>query len=258
MTSHARTTSQEWAGAVRRRIGLGRPLPLGGPRDGLWIAARPAETELRRAARSVRGIRLRALRVGPRDPSTGRAAPPAPEAAVAPGPLRVEAAFAAVGGEPVTEAARRLREAVTEAAGELGLAVEAIDLEVTDLLLGEDARSGDDLEEDEEDLPAGPPGPSRPAGDHSAPAGGDEALAEAAVRAVHGVLDLRGMPVVPGGPPRRGLHLSREAATGRTLVRVDVAVSGARRPLEVARDVREAVTAALPEASVAVLVTAVE
>jgi hypothetical protein len=66
------------------------------------------------------------------------------------------------------------------------------------------------------------------------------------------------MPVVPGGPARRGLRLSREAATGRPLVRVDVAVSRAGRPLEVATAVREAVLAVLPEAAVAVLVTAVE
>ncbi|MEU9581355.1 nucleopolyhedrovirus P10 family protein [Streptomyces chilikensis] len=258
MTSHARTSSHERAGSVRRRIGLGGPLPLGGPHDGLWIAARPAEAALRRAARQVAGIRLRGLRAGPLDPSAGRPAPPAPEAAVAPGPLRVEAAFAAVGGEPVTEAARRLREAVAAAAGELGLAVGAVDLRVTDLLLDEDARSGDDDLEEDEEAPAAPPGPARPGGAHPAPAGGDEALVEAAVRAVHGVLEPRGMPVVPGGPPRRALHLSREAATGRHLVRVDVAVSRARRPAEVALEVRRAVTTVLPEAAVAVLVTAVE
>jgi hypothetical protein len=88
--------------------------------------------------------------------------------------------------------------------------------------------------------------------------GGDEALVEAAVRAVPGVLEPRGMPVIPGGPARRGVHLTREAATGRSLARVDVAVSRARRPLEVALDVRAAVTAVLPEAAVAVLVTSVE
>ncbi|MGW0607043.1 nucleopolyhedrovirus P10 family protein [Streptomyces sp. NPDC002640] len=257
MTSHARRTSQEWAGAVRRRTGLGRPLPLGAPGDGLWIAARPAEAALRTAARQVDGTRLRGLRLGPADPSGPRPAPPAPEAAVAPGPLRVEAAFDSVGGGPVTEAARRLREQVAAAAAELGLAVAEVDLTVADLLLEEYARPGDDADEDEAE-PSSPPGPARPAGGHGAPAGADEALVEAAVRAVPGVLEPRGMPVMPGGPARRGLHLSREEATGRRLVRVDVAVSRARPPLEVATGVREAVTAVLPEAAVAVLVTAVE
>ncbi|MEU6160383.1 nucleopolyhedrovirus P10 family protein [Streptomyces sp. NPDC047130] len=259
MTSHARRTSQEWAGAVRRRTGLGRPLPLGAPGDGLWIAARPAEAALRTAARQVDGIRLRSLRLGPSGPSAARPAPPAPEAAVAPGPLRVEAVFDSVGGGPVTEAARRLREEVAAAAVEFGLAVEEVDLTVADLLLEEYARPGDDADaEADADEPSAPPGPARPAGGHAAPAGADEALVEAAVRAVPGVLEPRGMPVVPGGPARRGLHLSRDGATGRHLVRVDVAVSRARRPLEVATGVREAVAAVLPEAAVAVLVTAVE
>ncbi|WP_448317835.1 nucleopolyhedrovirus P10 family protein [Streptomyces sp. CO7] len=264
MTSHARRTSQELAGTVRRRTGLGRPLPLGGPEDGLWIAARPAGTALRQAARQVPGIRLRSLRIAPAGGTAQRPAPPAPEAAVAAGPLRVVAVFAAEaassvgGGEPVTEAARRLREAVSAAADELGLLVGTVDLEVADLLTGEDARSGDaEAEEDEDELP-GPPGPARPAGAHQAPIGGDEALVDVTVRAVPGVLEPRGMPVVPGGPVRRGLHLSEEAGTGRRLVRVDVAVSRARRPLDVALDVRAAVTRVLPQAAVAVLVTAVE
>jgi hypothetical protein len=259
MTSHARRTSQELTGTVRRRIGLGRPLPLGGPEDGLWIAAGPAGTALRQAARQVPGIRLRGLRIGPVDESARRPSPPAPEAAAAPGPLRVTAAFAAEAGEPVTEAARRLREAVAAAAEAVGLPVGAVDLEVADLLLDEDARSGDaPAEVDDEEAFSAPPGPARPAGDRHAPVGGDEALVDAAVRAVAGVLEPRGMPVVPGGPARRGLHLSEEAGTGRLLVRVDVAVSRARRPLDVARDVREAVTRVLPRAAVAVFVTAVE
>ncbi|MFE5212268.1 nucleopolyhedrovirus P10 family protein [Streptomyces sp. NPDC056600] len=258
MTSHARRTPQELAGTLRRRTGLGRPLPLGGPRDGLWIAARPAVAALRQAARRVPGIRLRNLRIDPVDGSARRPAPPAPEAAAAPGPLRVAAAFAAEGGEPVTEAARRLREAVSAAAEELGLLVGTVDVEVTDLLVDGEGRSGDaEFEEDEDEL-SHPPGPARPAGDHHAPIGGDEALVDAAVRAVPGVLEPRGMPVVPGGPVRRGLHLSEEAGTGRLLVRVDVAVSRARRPLDVALDVRGAVTSVLPQAAVAVLVTAVE
>ncbi|MYT04947.1 nucleopolyhedrovirus P10 family protein, partial [Streptomyces sp. SID5470] len=31
-------TAEQWARTVRRQLGLGRLLPLGGPRDGAWIS----------------------------------------------------------------------------------------------------------------------------------------------------------------------------------------------------------------------------
>ncbi|MGC3004257.1 nucleopolyhedrovirus P10 family protein, partial [Streptomyces sp. G35A] len=36
------TTADRWTRAVREQVGLGRLLPLGGPRDGAWIAERAA------------------------------------------------------------------------------------------------------------------------------------------------------------------------------------------------------------------------
>ncbi|MDX2827469.1 nucleopolyhedrovirus P10 family protein, partial [Streptomyces ipomoeae] len=56
-------TADAWTKAVRRQLGLGRVLALGGPRDGAWITERAAEAVLRRAAADVRGARLGPLRI---------------------------------------------------------------------------------------------------------------------------------------------------------------------------------------------------
>ncbi|MFS4097347.1 nucleopolyhedrovirus P10 family protein, partial [Streptomyces sp. AF1A] len=52
-----------WTQAVRHQLGLGRLLPLGGSRDGAWIAERAATAVLVRAADGVPGVRLGALRL---------------------------------------------------------------------------------------------------------------------------------------------------------------------------------------------------
>ncbi|MDF3147647.1 nucleopolyhedrovirus P10 family protein, partial [Streptomyces sp. T21Q-yed] len=62
------TTADRWTQAVKRQLGLGRLLPLGGPHDGAWITEGAAEAVLRRAAEDMRGVRLDALRIALVDP----------------------------------------------------------------------------------------------------------------------------------------------------------------------------------------------
>lgn len=100
MTGDGRRGQDGWAQAVRSRLGLGRLLPLGGARDGAWIAEEAAVAVLRRAAGGVQGTALGKLRIAP--VGTGAAvgmAVPAPPSALPPGPLRVEAEAEAVAGE---------------------------------------------------------------------------------------------------------------------------------------------------------------
>ncbi|AWI28680.1 hypothetical protein [Streptomyces tirandamycinicus] len=132
------TGAEGWTGAVRARLRLGRLLPLGAPRDGAWLAEQAAEKVLRRAAERVPGVLPGRIRVGLADPgSAGTPAVPPPPAALPPGPLRIEAEFAAIGAVPLVEPAERLRGALFTAAGErLGLRVAAVDLRITALLDG--------------------------------------------------------------------------------------------------------------------------
>ena len=86
--------------AVRQQLGLGRLLPLGGPADGAWITERAAVAALRRAARRAAGpVRSATLRIARRRPRRAPRSPavPAPPSALPPGPLRIEADFAAAG-----------------------------------------------------------------------------------------------------------------------------------------------------------------
>src|SRR5690606_32766002 len=84
---------------VREQEGLGRILPLGGPRDGAWIAARAAASVLRSAARAVEGVPLDALRIGRAAPeAAGEPAVPGPASALPPGALRLRAAVGGTGG----------------------------------------------------------------------------------------------------------------------------------------------------------------
>lgn len=89
-------TADGWAQVVRHQLGLGRLLPLGGPRDGAWITEGAADSVLRCAAAPVRGIRLGTLRIALADPdqSYDPAVPP-PPSALPPGPLRISAEFTA-------------------------------------------------------------------------------------------------------------------------------------------------------------------
>ncbi|MDX5565105.1 hypothetical protein PYK79_19680 [Streptomyces sp. ID05-04B] len=129
-------TSDGWTGAVRRRLGLGRLLPLGGPRDGAWLTEAAAEAVLRRAARDVAGVRLGVLRLGLADPDGSfESAVPAPSSALPPGPLRMTAECAVSASEPLPVTTARLRNALAATAAQrLGLVVSEVDLRVTDLL----------------------------------------------------------------------------------------------------------------------------
>ncbi|MEV4039305.1 nucleopolyhedrovirus P10 family protein [Streptomyces umbrinus] len=231
-------TADRWTQAVRNQLGLGRLLPLGGPHDGAWITEAAATAVLRRAARSVPGVRLTAVRLSLTDPdSAPEPAVPPPPSALPPGPLRITADFAATPAEPLPETASRLRTALAATATDrLGLTVTEVDLRVTGLL--EEAPGT--AEEDE---------PERPSGDPDLRLNADESRVAAAVRAVPGVTRLG------------AVHIAARSGTAslpRRHVRVEFETAASTRTLDVARAVRTRVTKALPDhPSVAALVTAV-
>ncbi|WP_217162736.1 nucleopolyhedrovirus P10 family protein [Streptomyces sp. AC512_CC834] len=245
------TTADRWTRAVREQLGLGRLLPLGGPRDGAWIAERAAREVLLAAARGVSGVRPGDLRVGLADPEvTHEPAVPPPPGALPPGPLRVTADFAATAGlaaEPLPATAARLRAALADAAAErLGLAVPDVDLRVTGLL---DAAPST--------APGRDPRPPDPdAGQGPGHADADAGRIAGVALAVPGVARLTG---VLGRPVHVTEPLQRERALPRRHVRVELAVDADHRAVEVARQVRAAVSEVLPDRpSVAVVVTAVD
>jgi hypothetical protein len=252
-------TADHWTQAVRHQLGLGRILPLGLPRDGVWITEEAAGSALRRETATVKGVRLGALRIALADPErTGTPAVPPPPGALPPGPLHVSAEFMASvdptspGVEPLPAVAARLRLSLTAAATQrLGLDVAEVDLRVTDLLEEGEASAA---------LPAYAarevPGGVPPDGERRAPTAQDPETAriEAAALAVPGVTRLThalGRPVHIGTAP------APEPALPRRHIRVELAVFPDKRAVDVARAVRTAVTqAAEGTPSVAVLVTA--
>ncbi|WP_328945337.1 hypothetical protein OG259_31535 [Streptomyces sp. NBC_00250] len=209
------TTAEGWTAAVRDRLAPGRLLPLGAAAEGAWITERAVRGVLGRAAADVRGVVPGKLRIGPAD-TAGE-----PEA----GALLVTASFGAIAGRPLPELAEELRAVLLTAAEDgIGLVVGAVDLRVTDLL---------DAAPPQPDAGATPPpGLTSPATDDPA------ALTALGVPGVAGVTDALGPPV------RRG-------PDG---VRVELAVTAGARPLDVARAVRAAVTAATPEADAVTVV----
>lgn len=246
-------TADGWAKTVRQQIGLGRVLPLGGPRDGAWITERAADSVLRRAADTTRGLRLGTLRISLIDPDApyDPAVPP-PPSALPPGPLRVGADFVASAdptapaAEPLPTTAARLRATLATVARErLGLMVTEVDLRVTGLLDADDGAAtaaADAGEADGEPVP-GPPGDD------------EESRVAAAALSVPGVTRLTGAL----GGLGRAVHVETGPALPRRHVRVEVAVAATERTLDVARGVRAAVGRALPDhPSVAVVVTAVD
>ncbi|MFD3335075.1 hypothetical protein ACFWV1_20845 [Streptomyces sp. NPDC058700] len=213
------TTSDGWAAAVRDRLAPGRLLPLGTAADGAWITERAAREVMGRAASAVRGVVPGELRIGPdreADPESGSG-----EAG-----LRVSASFGAVAGQPLPGLTEALRAALLTAAEDgLGLVTAAVDLRVTELL---------DAAPPETEPAAPPPGRASPATDDPV------ALAALGVPGVAAMTDAIG-PAVRRGPDG---------------VRVELAVTAGARPLDVARAVRTAVTAAVPEeAAVTVVVS---
>ncbi|MET9905645.1 nucleopolyhedrovirus P10 family protein [Streptomyces sp. NPDC006476] len=247
-------TADRWTQAVRHQLGLGRLLPLGEDRDGAWITEEAAGAVLRNAACELPGVRLDALRVALTDPEdTHDPVVPPPPSALPPGPLRITADFAATTTEPLPTTAALLRTTLATAATRLlGLTVTEVDLRVTELL---------DVEEGSQEAGAGaesgagahypPPAQPRPAGPETA----DEERVAVAALAVPGVDRLT------GGVGHRAVHLEErqsEGALPRRHVRVEFAVRADHRPLDVAREVRAAVSTALPDhPTVATLVTAV-
>ncbi|MFC8229089.1 hypothetical protein [Streptomyces sp. NPDC057287] len=215
-----------WTAAVRQRLGLGRLLPLGGPADGSWIAERAAAAVLRDAAAGS-GAVLGALRIAPAvEEHAPEPAVPGPPSALPPGPLRIEAGFAATPRQPLHATADALRAALlTAAAQRLGLVVDEVDLRVTELL---------------EEEPRTAPEPSV-----DVPAAEPDGTAGAAAAGVPGVVSLT-----------RVLGSAVQHAQGH--VRVELATDRDHRALDVARAVRGAVAGAVEgRPTVAVLVTAV-
>ncbi|WP_031099865.1 hypothetical protein [Streptomyces sp. NRRL S-15] len=215
-----------WASAVRQRLGLGRLLPLGGPADCSWIAERAAAAVLRDAAAGS-GAVLGTLRIGLASPDDApEPVAPGPPSALPPGPLRIEAGFAATARRPLHATADALRAALlTAAAQRLGLAVDEVDLRVTELLAQEPRPAA----EPTADLHAAEP----------------DGAAGTAAAGVPGVVSLT--RVLGGAVQHTEGH-----------VRVEVATAGDHRALDVARAVRGAVAAAVEgRPTVAVLVTAV-
>ncbi|MCF3961354.1 hypothetical protein [Streptomyces fuscigenes] len=256
-TAHDTHGGEGWQAGVRRRLGLGRLLPLGSAADGAWLAERAAVEALRAAGwRETGGAALLGrVRVGPSDeggardgdpdgagggaPAGGRAAgvdtgespvaaalavPPVPPSALPPGPLTIGAEFEAEQDEPLPALAERLRGALLRCARDtLGLPVTAVDLRVTGL------RDG-----------------------------GAGAAAEPATEK-SGRVDPDGVPGVTDVPGVAGLTSILGRALTRTPegdVRVELATADGHRVLDVARAVRGSLARRRPEArSVAVVVT---
>ncbi|MEU7435905.1 hypothetical protein AB0B07_34445 [Streptomyces sioyaensis] len=237
-------TANQWAQAVRTQLGIGRVLPLGGPADGSWITEQAAAGVLRTAAGTPPGVRLGSLRLSVADPDRApEPAVPAPPSALPPGPLRIEADFAATGDRPLPTVADQVRAALLEASiRELGLVVAAVDLRVSGLL-------------DEAEAPQAPP--AAPSGGPAAAPVTEErsgATQDGAARIATVVLDVAGVarlaPVLGSSRPVR-------LTDGHALIQL--ATAPGHRALDVSAAVRQAVAAAPPAVStVAVLVTAVE
>ncbi|MFH8406367.1 hypothetical protein ACH4FX_16500 [Streptomyces sp. NPDC018019] len=232
--------------AVRQQLGLGRLLPLGGPADGAWIAERPAAALLREAGDALPGLRVATVRLCLAEPGAApEPAVPAPPSALPPGPLRIEADFAATAGRPVPASAGLLREALLACAAErLGLEVSAVDLRVTDLLdEGEGGESGGGPDTAGS---AGTPGARGATAEDAGPL-------ETAVLRVPGVVRL---------VPALGA-LSRPVRREDGHVLVQLAAAPDRRTLDVARAARAAAQKAADgegggRPTVAVLVAALE
>jgi hypothetical protein len=274
-------TAQQWAEQVRRRLGLGRLVALGGAQDGAWIAEGAAETVLRRAAAEVAGARLGRLRIALADPGEAvEPVVPPPPSALPPGALRVAAELSATAAEPLPATASRLRATLTRAAEELGLAVAEVDLRVTGLLEEEQETAGAEPPRTGAVRPeAGPvPPTTRPVPPHAGAvppdatavppgagavppdAGGGVPSAEEA-RVARAALSVAGVAYLTG-VLGRAVHIEegrrQDAALPRRHVRLEVAVRADHRAVEVAREVRAAVAQALEDGpTVAVLVTAV-
>jgi hypothetical protein len=233
--------TEAWTQAVRHQLDLGRLLPLGGPDDGTWITEQAAVRILGLAAAEIPGVWLESLRVGsaPLEPVSEPAVRP-PASALPPGPLRIEAAFTASLGQPLSETAERLRSALLNAAVErLGLATVTADLRVTDLHEGPGAGV-----KSRSEASAMRPAPEAAAARSSPTATGTASmwgpvgeLADVAT----GVPGVARLTAVLGSHP---VKVEDQYDPPGRHIEVQLAVAPGHHPLEVARAVRDAVTEA--------------
>ncbi|WP_319053329.1 hypothetical protein [Streptomyces europaeiscabiei] len=265
--------TEAWTQAVRHQLGLGRLLPLGGPGDGTWITEQAAVRALGRAASGIPGVRLGTLRIGSAPPEPEPEPEPVPESvpesavppppvpppvsALPPGPLRIEAAFTAPLGQPLSETADRLRSTLLHAATErLGLATVSADLRVTDLHEGPDETGVKSRTTARPMRPAPEAAVAR-----SSPlvtgTGSTQGLAGELAGVATGVPGVARLTAVLGSRPVR--TEDHDDPPGRH-VEIQFAVAAGHHPWVVARAVREAVGAAATTGTagpvtVAVLIT---
>ncbi|WP_105971106.1 Asp23/Gls24 family envelope stress response protein [Streptomyces geranii] len=113
---------------VRLELRPGRPLPLGGPAEDLWVMEAVAARVLRAAVESVTGVRAGSCRL--RDLRADETADGAMDQGVA-----VCLDIHAPAGVSIPYLAEQVRERLLEAADrELGMAIAAVDIRVTDLV----------------------------------------------------------------------------------------------------------------------------
>ncbi|MFI1099601.1 nucleopolyhedrovirus P10 family protein [Streptomyces melanogenes] len=127
-------TADVWSTEVRRRLALGRLLPLGEAEDGAWVTERAAGAVLRAACASVRGLAVTSLRLALADPAAaGVPAVPPPPSGLPPGDVGAVVEVAVWGsGRPRAE---EVRGAMLAASSErLGLRLTRVDIRVTSLL----------------------------------------------------------------------------------------------------------------------------
>ncbi|WP_431032704.1 hypothetical protein ACQYWQ_05235 [Streptomyces sp. P6-2-1] len=243
-------TERRWDRTVRDQLALGRLLPLVGGTGGAWLTESAASAALRRTGEAVPGVALgrvgfAAVAEGEEGAAAGAegeeaaaagAGFPVPATASAPGPLRLTAVCGVHAAGPLTEVTDALREALAETAREgLGLAVDAVDLRVAELL--DEAPEPASLDEEAAE--------EEPDGD------GEEAEVGRAVLAVAGVAGLARR----FGPAGRAVRIG-PTASGERAVRVELIASGARPLPETVSAVRAAAGGVLGAgAEVAVLVT---
>ncbi|MEU1077475.1 MULTISPECIES: hypothetical protein [unclassified Streptomyces] len=194
-------TPDAWSTEVRRRLALGRLLPLGDAADGAWITERAAGAVLRAACAPVPGLAVASLRLSLADPAAaGIPVVAPPPSGLPPGELRAVLEVAVWGAErPRTE---EVREAVLDAShARLGLRVSRVDIRVATLL----------------DAPADPAPPIPPPEVHPSP--------DPALRAVPGVAGVTSeLPGSLGGGDGPGW--------------VEVVVAAGYRAVDVVRGVR--------------------
>jgi hypothetical protein len=233
-------TADGVARAVRGQLGLGRLLPLGGEREGLWLAERAAAGVLRAAERAAPGARLARVGVALARPEAHdwgavRAVnPAAPPTGLPVGPLRITAEVVAPDDAPIPLTARLLRAALAGlAADRLGLDVAAVDLAVVDVAGG---RTGDRTGDGQA---AGPPAPAAPAST------GQRSDAHAVDGHAAGEHAAGGQAVDGTGP---ACDAARRVAGVRSAIsrpapadsgRLHITIDADRRALDVARAVRD-------------------